>query len=82
MSMMEHPLWTEDLLVRDPWLDLWPSAVGPGTVALHWRGGDGAHELLLSGNAADDLLERYRAAEDHNGRAAVLRAEIEGALAL
>lgn len=79
-AMLEHPIWTEDIVIRDPWLEEMPKAAMPGTIAIHWRGADGSHEVLLSGNDADDFMERYRAADEFQARATLLRSEIEKAI--
>ena len=76
MSMMEHPVFSEEIEIRDLYLEESPLARAPGTVAIHWHGPSGKHELLISGNDADDLLERYRSAPDSEHKDLVLRQAI------
>ena len=78
--MLEHPIWSEDCVIRDPWLEEGPRSTDPGTIALHWHGGDGEHVLLLSGNDADDFIEQYRASEPFAARHLLMRDEIAKAV--
>jgi hypothetical protein len=78
--MLEHPLWSEDCVIRDPWLEEAPRYAEPGTIALHWYGGEGKHILVLSGNDADDFMEQYRATETFADRHLLMRDEIAKAV--
>lgn len=77
---LQHPLWTEDIAIRDPWLEESPLDEPPGTIAIHWCGDGGGNTLLVRGNDADDFLERYRAGATFADRVGVLRDTIVGAI--
>lgn len=76
MTMMEQPIWAEEIEITGAYLDEAPLPGAPGTIAIRWRSADGYHELLISGNDADDLIERYRASPDSEHKDLVLRQAI------
>lgn len=78
--MLERPLWSEDCVIRDPWLEERPSGAAPGSLAIHWKGADGDHQVVLTGNDADDFMERYRSTDGYEARVAEMRAAILGAV--
>lgn len=63
MMVSVHDFWNDNLVhcleVREH-CDL----LLPGEIAITWYEGCNSREMVLSGNEADDFLERYRAAPD------------------
>lgn len=64
MTNLEHPLWQDDM----PTYTIIENTGIPGSIFVRWPGG----EFTVIGNAADDLVERYRAAPDEETRQLVL----------
>lgn len=54
------------------------SQVAPGTIRIGWAKKGGFGQSLIWGEAADDLMERYRSAPDEEHRQMILRAAVEG----
>jgi hypothetical protein len=49
----------------------------PGEIAITWYQGPNSRELVLSGNQADDFLEKYRAAPDPETKELVMLRMVE-----
>lgn len=79
-AQMEHPVFQEEvihccrLVERGGYLP-------PGCIEIRYIGAEGEQAHVICANAADDFMERYRAAPDDETRQLVMESEIRKAYA-